>query len=90
MTSENKGLGSTSKFKVASILKDDGNFAIAVGIWDGEGPAYACRWHDNGNSCGYPQTFGKPQWLLLPSGSVRVIFVKREDGSLEKRVILEF
>jgi hypothetical protein len=61
---------STSKFKLKDIIFNDGSFAIAVGKWDGiEGTSIACRWHDEG--IGYPQTFGKPQWMLMPS-SIKV------------------
>ena len=56
---------STSKFKVIDIIYNKNGFAIAKGFWDGgEKLSLACRWHDDG--IGYPQTFGKPQWMVLP------------------------
>jgi hypothetical protein len=57
---------STNKFKVHDIVYNRDRFAIARGYWDGR-PALslACRWHDE-DGIGYPQTFGKPQWMLLP------------------------
>jgi hypothetical protein len=59
-------IGDTSKFKVLDVLFDKNNFAIARGYWDGDNTKLrlACRWHDAG--IGYPQTFGKPQWMMLP------------------------
>lgn len=91
MSIDDKGLGSTSMFEVVSILKDDGEFAIAQGLWNGEKHiSYACRWHAQGKSCGYPQTFGKPQWMLLPAKSVRTFFERGSDGHLEGKVAIEF
>jgi len=56
---------STSKFKVHDIVYDKDGFAVARGYWeDGKDLRLACRWHDDG--IGYPQTFGKPQWMMLP------------------------
>ena len=58
---------STGKFKVNDIVYDKGGFALARGNWEGEAELrLACRWHDDG--IGYPQTFGKPQWMVLPEG----------------------
>lgn len=68
MNESDKGLGDTSMFRVSTILTDDGEFAIASGYWNKETElSIACRWHAQGKSCGYPQTFGKPQWMLLPA-----------------------
>ncbi|EJB8453343.1 TPA: hypothetical protein ACMDVV_003218 [Vibrio parahaemolyticus] len=62
---------STSKFKVVDIIYNKDGFAIAKGYWDGNKElSLACRWHDDG--IGYPQTFGKPQWMLLPSEHISV------------------
>jgi hypothetical protein len=59
-------LESTSKFTVKEVIYDKDGFALATGFWDGAtGLSLACRWHD-AKSLGYPQTFGKPQWMLLP------------------------
>jgi hypothetical protein len=58
-------LGSTNKFKVHEIIYNDGDFAFATGHWDGgTNLSLACRWYSEG--IGYPQTFGNPQWMLLP------------------------
>ncbi len=56
---------STSKFTVKDIVFNKDGFAVARGHWE-KSPnlSLACRWHDDG--VGYPQTFGKPQWMLFP------------------------
>ena len=58
-------LGSTSKFQVKDIVYRTKVFAVATGHWDGQTSlSLACRWY--GEGIGYPQTYGKPQWMLLP------------------------
>ena len=58
-------LESTSKFKVHDIIFNNGEFALARGYWEDETKlSLACRWHDDG--IGYPETFGKPQWMMFP------------------------
>lgn len=64
-------LNSTSKFEVVEVIykrpeSPTVGFAIATGYWEGQRDrlATACRWYNDG--IGYPQTFGKPQWMLLP------------------------
>jgi len=59
-------LDSTSMFEVVRILYKDGSFAIARGIWDGESRRIGMRWYEK-DGIGYPQTYGKPQWFILPS-----------------------
>jgi len=60
---------STSKFTVAEIVYQDDlqGFAVAKGYWDGDKSRYriGIRWFEDGGM-GYPQTFGKPQWFLMP------------------------
>jgi hypothetical protein len=68
-------LDSTSKFKVHEVIYDKGGFAVATGYWDGgKDLRLACRWHDpqDPNALGYPQTFGKPQWMMLPEKDIEV------------------
>lgn len=55
----------TSKFTNVKLVYDDGSFAIAKGKWNGKEEAYGCRWYEE-DGLGYPQTYGKPQWMLLP------------------------
>ncbi len=64
---------STSKFKVQDIVYNKDGFAVARGNWESDPDLrLACRWHDDG--IGYPQTFGKPQWMLFPEDiGVKVI-----------------
>jgi hypothetical protein len=60
-------LESTSKYEVVDIIYDNDGFAIAKGYWDGDKSTLrlACRWHEK-DGIGYPQTFGKPQWMMFP------------------------
>jgi hypothetical protein len=66
-------LDSTSKFKVLDIpyKNEKVGFAIARGYWDGDTTKIrlACRWYEDGGM-GYPQTFGKPQWMMLPEDDI--------------------
>lgn len=61
-------IGETSKFRDISIIYNKNGFAIAKGHWNGDTQKYrlACRWHEEDGGIGYPQTFGKPQWMVLP------------------------
>lgn len=57
---------STSKFRVFDVVYNKNSFAIARGHWEGSKDLnLACRWHSE-DGIGYPQTFGKPQWMQLP------------------------
>jgi len=77
-------IGDTSKFKVHDIVYNKGGFALARGYWDGMPKLrLACRWHEDGG-LGYPQTFGKPQWFLLPEDNVSVEIVSTLDPSVAK------
>lgn len=59
-------LKDTSKFKVHDYVYIKGDFVLSRGYWDGNSHlSLACRWEDP-DGLGYPQTFGKPQWMLLP------------------------
>lgn len=79
-----KVLESTGKFKVKSIIFDNGEFAIARGHWDGGlRLSTACRWHEK-DGIGYPQTFGKPQWMLLPDPGVQIDAEQGTDSPLVK------
>lgn len=66
-------LESTSKFQVKEIIYNKDGFAIATGYWDGNKSALGlgCRWHEDGG-LGYPQTYGKPQWMKLPDCTVSI------------------
>ncbi|GEM_PF-3295984 len=74
-------LESTGKFKVENIISNDGSFAIAAGYWNGEKKlSLACRWHEQ-DGIGYPQTFGKPQWMILPATKVDIQNALSSDGA---------
>jgi len=56
---------STTKFEVIKIIYDDGEFAIAKGTWTDDGrSSIGLRWYSEG--IGFPNSFGKGQWLVLP------------------------
>ncbi len=75
---------STSKFKVHDVVYNKGGFAIARGYWDGEeNLRLACRWHEDGG-LGYPQTFGKPQWMMFPEDDLSVEIISSLDPSQSK------
>jgi hypothetical protein len=79
-------LGNTSKFKVHDIPYDKNGFAVARGHWEGKPELrLACRWHDDG--LGYPQTFGKPQWMMLPDDDIAVQIISTLDPAESEVVI---
>lgn len=60
-------LRDTSKFKFLDYVYNIGNtgFVVARGYWNGDTKlSLACRWEEG--DIGYPQTFGHPQWMVLP------------------------
>jgi hypothetical protein len=80
-------LGDTSKFKVHDIVYNKDGFAVARGYWDGGNTLrLACRWHEDGE-LGYPQTFGNPQWMMLPGDNIAVEVVSTLDPA-EARVAI--
>jgi hypothetical protein len=77
-------IGDTSKFKVQDIVYNKGGFAIARGYWEGQDKLrLACRWHEDGG-LGYPQTFGKPQWMMFPETDLSVEIVSTLEPSQAK------
>ena len=79
-------LSDTSKFKVHDIPYDKNGFAIARGYWEGGSELrLACRWHDDG--IGYPQTFGKPQWMMFPDEDIALQIIRTLDPTEHKVVI---
>jgi len=79
-------IGDTSKFKVHDIPYDKDGFAIARGYWEGgQDLRLACRWHDDG--IGYPQTFGKPQWMMLPTENISVQIISTLKPAESKVVV---
>ena len=76
----------TSKFKSLTLLYDDGEFAIAKGIWDNQREAIGARWYEEGG-LGYPQTYGKPQWFIFPDFMGKVIEVVLSFSRMIKNVV---
>ena len=64
-----------SKFQVEEILYNIDGFSIAYGIWEDGHKYLAVRWDGEEGKTGFPQTFGKPQWLIIPDG-LTIIFTK--------------
>lgn len=83
-------IGDTSKYKVARIRWNDGRFAIAEGFWNKEPQiAIAMRWHhdESGDDLiGYPQTYGKPQWFVLPTEIGRALIIVLDMVSFIKNI----
>jgi hypothetical protein len=78
---------STSKFKVADIIYNKDGFAVALGYWDGDSQlSLGCRWHTK-DGLGYPQTYGKPQWMEFPRQDISVQFEPSKDP-LKARVTI--
>jgi len=80
-------LESTGRFKVHDIVYNKDGFAVARGYWDEKTElGLGCRWHEEG--IGYPQTFGKPQWMALPpSPNLSVQIISTLDPTEAKVVI---
>jgi len=79
---------STSKFHVHDIVYDKGGFAVARGYWEDDKKVLrlACRWHDEG--VGYPQTFGKPQWMLFPDRGIDVELLNALDPLDQRKIVI--
>jgi len=76
----------TSKFKNVTLLYDNGEFAIAKGIWDNQNEVIGARWYEEGG-LGYPQTYGKPQWFIFPDNIGKVIEVVLSFFKMIKNVV---
>lgn len=56
----------TGRFKPETIVYEDRGFIVAYGQWKDKGlPGIGIRWHVPGE-IGYPNGFGKPQWMETP------------------------
>jgi len=78
-------IGDTSKFNDVQVVYDDGEFVIAKGVWDGKHDGVGVRWA--GDGIGYPQTFGKPQWMILPDNIGAMILVVLNTLSIVKNIV---
>lgn len=54
-----------NNYKVSSILYDNGEFSIAIGVWEGTVNTLAMRWNGDDEDKGYPKTFGHPMWFVI-------------------------
>lgn len=54
-----------NNFKVENIVFENNDFAISIGIWDGNDRKMAMRWNGEGDDPGYPKLFGNPVWFLI-------------------------
>ncbi|CAM3484703.1 hypothetical protein FLLO111716_13635 [Flavobacterium longum] len=58
------------KFHKHTIIYDDGDFAVAYGIWEGRDERLAMRWNGYGDDIGYPSQGGNPLWFQLPNTGI--------------------
>ena len=67
----------TSKCKNVKIMyeleldPEERSFVVATGDWSEDGKICErnltlCRWEGKNGDIGYPQSFGKSQWMLIP------------------------
>jgi|JI10StandDraft_1071094.scaffolds.fasta_scaffold1008350_2 hypothetical protein len=77
-------------FKVIEIIYNDTEFSVALGIWKNDTKHIAMRWNGTGEEIGFPQTFGRSTWLLIPQ-DLSVIFTKSllELNNVDKRIIYQ-
>ena len=78
---------STTKFKVIEIIYDNGSYVMAKGRWDG-GPDMRIgeRWYSE-EGIGYPQSYGKSQWFVMPIEIGNVILGIFNAGLLLKNIV---
>jgi len=78
-------IDSTNMFTVKKIIYDDGEFAVSKGLWDGRSRRIGVRWYEE-DGMGFPQTYGKPQWLVLPAKFTPFINKMYKEFKLNKRM----
>jgi hypothetical protein len=59
-----------AKFRVHTIVYNDGDFSVAYGKWENSEVRLAMRWNGDENGLGYPNQGGNPLWFQLPSESI--------------------
>jgi hypothetical protein len=72
--------GETRLFKPFEVIYDDGDgtsgFVVALGKWqEGDGDSkvvVGLRWYEKGR-VGFPQSYARPSWLVLPDSIGNVI-----------------
>jgi hypothetical protein len=74
-----------ANFTVERIIFNDGEFSIAVGIWnDDETRRFAMRWNGNNTNpsdVGYPSVFHHPMWFQLPEDPQGVVAALQQNLS---------
>lgn len=55
------------KFPVTHLLYECDDYAVAWGTWDSSREAMGIRWNGAAGDLGFPQTYGKPVWFILPA-----------------------
>ena len=72
-------------FAVEKIIYDDGDFSVAIGVWqDDQTRRFAMRWNGNdndGEDKGYPKVFMHPMWFQLPTDITKLISAIIENGN---------
>ena len=76
------------KFTNKEIIFDDGDFSISIGMYESNKPCLAMRWNGHNGSQGFPTSFGKPTWLVVPNLFAQSILETIEES--KKREILKF
>ena len=81
-------IGPTNKFDPKITIYDDGEFIIAQGTWKEEDKdypsSYAMRWY-SGDGLGYPNGFGRPQWMACPDHIGQTIHIDQLKVMLDTR-----
>lgn len=68
-----------TKFRVIEVLYNFEKFSIAFGVWDSSYESIAMRWNESETSqLGYPNSFGKPVWFLIPKSLSKPILTSLE------------
>ena len=78
-------------FIVETILYNHESFSVAYGCWDDDYRCLAVRWDGEENRSGFPQTFGRPMWLIIPQ-ELTIPILKGfldKDVQSDKKEILE-
>ncbi len=77
-------------FRPNIVIYDDGDFAVAYGIWEDGGSRFAMRWNGTGDDPGYPKLFNNPVWFQLPSHglwtSAMMQAIDTINGSMNQRI----
>lgn len=59
-----------AKFKVHTVIYNNGEFSVAYGRWENSDSRLAMRWNGDGQDIGYPNQGGNPLWFQLPNENI--------------------